>query len=342
MPQSNVIFPAEWAPQSGVMLTWPHINTDWADILNEAEHCFIRISEQILKREKLLIVCHDVDYVRRLFPDADPDRLMVVYAESNDTWARDHGPITLIKNGEPVLLDFKFNGWGLKFASGKDNLITSRLYDKKVFAQHVKYENHRNMVLEGGSLESDGEGTVLTTSECLLSPNRNDEWTRHDVEQQLKQRLDVKRVLWLNYGYLAGDDTDSHIDTLVRFCAVDTLAYVKCNDEQDEHYDDLLAMEKELQALTQANGEPYKLVALPMADAVFYEGERIPATYANFLIINGAVLLPVYGSAKDSEAIGTLQQLFPDREIVPIDCITLIKQHGSLHCVTMQFPEGVL
>ncbi|MBN2742789.1 MAG: agmatine deiminase family protein [Marinilabiliaceae bacterium] len=342
MPTTHTIFPAEWAPQSGVMLTWPHINTDWADILNEAEHCFINIAREILKREKLLIVCHDVSHVRALFPEVDDHRLMVEHVESNDTWARDHGPLTLMRNGRPVLLDFKFNGWGLKFASGKDNLITSRLFDREVFAEGVGYENHRNMVLEGGSLESDGEGTLLTTSECLLSPNRNDEWNRHDVEQQLIERLGVKRVLWLNHGYLAGDDTDSHVDTLARFCSVDTIAYVKCDDPNDEHFTELDAMEKELMALKQLNGQPYKLVPLPMADAVFYEEERIPATYANFLIINGAVLLPVYGSAKDREAVDALQVAFPDREIVPIDCITLIKQHGSLHCVTMQFPEGVL
>ena len=149
-------------------------------------------------------------------------------------------------------------------------------------------------------------------------------------------------ILWIENGYLAGDDTDSHVDTLARFCSEDTIVYVKCEDESDEHYDELRAMEEEIKAFRQENGEPYRLVPLPMADEVVWEGERLPATYANFLIINGAVLLPFYNSPKDEEARKVLQAVFPDREVIGINCLPLIKQHGSLHCVTMQYPEGYI
>lgn len=152
----------------------------------------------------------------------------------------------------------------------------------------------------------------------------------------------LDRVLWLESGYLAGDDTDSHVDTLARFCSEDTIAYVKCTDEDDEHYSELQLMEDELRTFRQINGEPYNLIALPMADEVIWEGDRLPATYANFLIINGAVLLPFYNSPKDKTAKAALQKAFPEREIVGINCLPLIKQHGSLHCVTMQYPEGFI
>ena len=197
-------------------------------------------------------------------------------------------------------------------------------------------------VLEGGSIESDGKGTLLTTVECLSSQNRNEYLQKEELEAYLKDVFGFERILWLENGYLAGDDTASHIDTLARFCSEDTIAYVQCKDESDEHFEELQAMEQELQAFRQADGKPYRLIALPMADPVEWEGERLPATYANFLIINGAVLLPYYKSPKDELAKKALQQAFPEREIIGINCLPLIKQHGSLHCVTMQYPEGVV
>jgi agmatine/peptidylarginine deiminase len=182
----------------------------------------------------------------------------------------------------------------------------------------------------------------MTTAECLLSVNRNEYLDRSGIEQHLKTIFGLERVLWLDNGYLAGDDTDSHVDTLARFCSEDTIAYVQCTDETDEHYDELLRMEEELKNFRQMNGNPYQLVPLPMADRVEWEGERLPATYANFLIMNGAVLVPFYHSPKDDQAQSILQQVFPDREVMGINCLPLIKQHGSLHCVTMQYPEGFI
>ena len=230
----------------------------------------------------------------------------------------------------------------MKFAADMDNLITRQLYRSDIFAEDIQIANMQPFVLEGGSIESDGEGTLMTTAQCLLSVNRNEYLHREEIENYLKEVFGLSRVLWIENGYLAGDDTDSHVDTLARFCTPDTIAYVQCTDETDEHYEELHAMEEEIRAFTRANGEPYRLVALPMADKVEWEGERLPATYANFLIMNGAVLLPFYNSPKDEVARKLLQEVFPDREVVGINCLPLIKQHGSLHCVTMQYPEGFI
>ena len=289
-----------------------------------------------------MIVCLDEQVVRNQLGLVDYSRIIFREMETNDTWARDHGGISVFDNGEPVVYDFVFNGWGMKFPANLDNLITRNLFAQSTFADNVLPVNMQPFVLEGGSIESDGQGTLLTTVECLSSVNRNEYLQKEELESYLKEILGFDRILWLENGYLAGDDTDSHIDTLARFCSEDTIAYVQCTDPEDEHFEELQAMEQELQSFTQADGKPYHLISLPMADKVEWEGERLPATYANFLIINGAVLLPFYNSPKDELAKNALQRAFPDREIIGINCLPLIKQHGSLHCVTMQYPEGFI
>lgn len=324
--------PAEWEPQSGVQLTWPHAETDWAPMLDEVLQTYEAMAHEIRMREPLLTV-------------APP---------SNDTWARDHGFITLMPQDAsrpPRLLDFCFNGWGEKFPAHLDNAINRRLYEAGTFAG--EYVDHLDFVLEGGSIESDGQGTILTTSQCLLAPNRNQPLTKDEIEERLKRYLRAERILWLDHGYLAGDDTDSHIDTLARLCPGDTIAYVQCQDEDDEHYEELRRMEEQIQTFRTLDGRPYRLIPLPMAKAVYEEvenegdgkmrGQRLPATYANFLVINGAVLMPTYRDAeRDELARRQLQLAFPRHEIVPIDCRILIEQHGSLHCCTMQFPQGAI
>ena len=335
---TNKIFPAEWAPQQFVQLTWPHADTDWAYMLDEVQACFKNIAREIAKRQRLVIVAPDIDDVRRQIAySVNMDNVTLVEMPSNDTWARDHGGITIFEDGKPVVLDFQFNGWGLKFAADKDNLITERLHR----AGHLfgELRSCRNFVFEGGSIESDGEGTLLTTSECLLSPNRNATMTRSDIEAYLLDTLGAKQLLWLDHGYLAGDDTDSHIDTLARLCPDNTILYVKCEDESDEHYEALRNMEEQLKTFRTLDGKPYRLIALPMAHPAYEEDERIPATYANYLVINGAVLVPTYATELDAIALAQVQQAFPQHEIVGIDCQALIRQHGSLHCVTMQYPS---
>lgn len=343
MEQNKIILPAEWEEQSGVQLTWPHKDTDWAPILEEVIPCFVNIAKEIAKREKLIIVCKDQNEVcKQLGDDINKENILFREMPTNDTWARDHGGISVLDNGQPIVYDFVFNGWGMKFAAGLDNLITRNLFATHTFAKDVIPINMQPFVLEGGSIESDGRGTLLTTVECLSSVNRNEYLQREELENYLKEIFALDRILWIESGYLAGDDTDSHIDTLARFCSADTIAYVKCEDEEDEHYFELKSMEEEIMDFTQDDGSPYNLIPLPMADKVEWEGERLPATYANFLIINGAVLLPFYNSPKDDIAKASLQKAFPDREIIGINCLPLIKQHGSLHCVTMQYPKGFI
>jgi agmatine deiminase len=343
--------PAEWEPQSAVQLTFPHAGTDWADVLDEVLPCFVEIAETISRHQKVLVVCRDPEQTRRLLSRAAPENLLCMAADSNDTWARDHGGIAVevlkrrnapkLRDGDQwLILDFVFNGWGLKFPADKDNGITRALCNKGVFRAKLR---PGGLVLEGGGLESDGQGTLLTTAECLLSLNRNPHLSKSQLERQLKNRFGLDRILWLHHGYLAGDDTDSHIDTLARFCDPETIAYVRCDDPTDEHRPALLEMEKELKSFRTAAGRPYRLVPLPWPDACFAEdGHRLPATYANFLIINGAVLVPTYRVRQDAEALAVFKNLFPDRAVIGIDCRMLIEQHGSLHCVTMQYPEGVV
>ncbi len=339
----NRVFPAEWAPQSAISFTFPHKDSDWADDLDKVIPTFVEIISIVTIYEKALVVCQNVEEVGALLKNANQKNLILIELPSNDTWARDHSAITVLDDGQPLLLDFMFNGWGLKFPADKDNLITKRLKEQGIFGSIPVQSLGLN--LEGGALESDGAGTLLTTTECLLSPNRNPQFTKNVLETYLKLILGIDRILWLDYGYLEGDDTDSHIDTLARFCSPDTIAYVQCDDVEDVHYDSLKRMEDQLLSFTQEDGSPYILVPLPMASARYHheDGRRLPATYANFLIINDAVLLPVYGDeGKDKKAIAAMKVCFPDREIHAIDCNSIILQHGSLHCITMQFPEGVI
>ena len=339
---NNVVFPPEWYPQSGVLVTWPHAGTDWFDTLEEVTECYVTFSKEILKREKLLVVCPEEDEVVKYFTPQERKNLITSELKSNDTWSRDHGAISVFINGKPMLFDFGFNGWGLKFAANHDNQITQHLFRQEEFKPEVQYTSKKRFILEGGSIESNGKGTLLTTSQCLMAPNRNQPMMLEEIDEYLKSTFGVHRILWLNHGYLAGDDTDSHVDTLARFCDEQTIAYVKCDDKTDEHFDELKRMENELGSFKTTEGKPYRLIPLPMADAVYHDGYRLPATYANFLIINDAVLMPTYASAKDEMAKKQLQKAFPYREIIGVDCLPLIKQHGSLHCVTIQFPKGFI
>lgn len=342
----RIHLPAEWEPQDGVLLTWPHAHSDWAPSLPEVEPVFIEIARQIALREQVIISCyHDahMDHVRRRLEQAGVNlkRAHLYIVPSNDTWVRDHGPITVYQNNVPTLLDFTFNGWGDKFKSDLDNQVTRHLHSLGAFG--VTAMQTINMVLEGGGIETDGAGSLLTTESCLLSPQRNPQLNKQQIEARLNALLGVERVLWLKHGQLAGDDTDGHIDTLARFCDAQTITYIACDDPRDEHSMKLQAMEAELKLLRTREGKPYRLVPLPWPQAKFSgDGKRLPASYANFLIINGAVLAPTYDDPADAEVLVRLRTCFPDREVIDIPCLPLIKQYGSLHCVTMQLPAGVL
>lgn len=336
-------FPAEWYDQSGVQLTWPHATTDWKRMLTEVQECFVKIAKCIAKRERVLIVVPQMADAKKqlLAAKVNMENIKFVECATNDTWARDHGALSIITESNTQLLDFTFNGWGLKYAADLDNQITRHIFDSGIL--HGRYVNKLDFVLEGGSIDSDGKGSILTTENCLLSPNRNDEMNKLEIEEYLLRSLHLRRVLWLKHGSLIGDDTDSHIDTLARFCPNDTIAYVQCLDKKDEQYNELKLMEEELKELKTIEKEPYRLLPLPLPSPIYNEGMRLPATYANFLVINGAVLYPTYNQPNnDNKAFDILQTAFPGYEIFGIDCRSLIKQHGSLHCVTMQYPKTVL
>ena len=335
--------PAEWEQQGFVQLTWPHKDSLWYEV-EKVQACYTQIAATILRFEPLVIVGRDVAEIQ-----ADLCRnglismegICFVEAPINDTWARDHGAISVYGDrGEKYILDFVFNGWGLKFASDLDNQITRRMFDSRAFAADVQYRDMRPFVLEGGSIDTDGAGTLLATSECLCSLNRNEYLTRDQIEAHLKKAFGLQRILWLDYGGIAGDDTDSHVDILARFCGPDTIAYTACDNPADENYDRLKAMEAQLKSFRTLDGQPYRLLPLPLPDPLYLDDYRLPASYANFLIINGAVLMPGAGSALDQVAAAQLQSVFPDRQVEVIDCRALLSGHGGLHCITMNYPEG--
>ncbi|MGH8400513.1 MAG: agmatine deiminase family protein, partial [Gammaproteobacteria bacterium] len=333
---------AEWTPQSGVMLTWPRSDGDWSPDYTSVEHCHTQLAKELSLREQVVIVCMDdrhAERIRQMVKAAGgrPERLHLFPCASDDAWARDHGPISVLKDGKPVLLDFIFNGWGSKYPHAHDNQLTLKLHTRGAFG--ATPVESIDMVMEGGGIEVDGEGTLLTTESCLLNPNRNPELKREQIESQLRHYLGVDRILWLKHGAIDGDDTDGHIDTLARFCDAQTIAYQACDDEADPHHAGLKAMEAELQTLRRKDGEPYRLVPLPWPAAIHDDsGRRLPATYANFLIVNGAVLVPTYNDPADAGALKALAGAFLGRSIVPVMCRPLIYQYGSLHCVTMQLP----
>jgi agmatine deiminase len=315
----NRRLPAEWESQEAILLVWPHERSDWSPVLAEARHTVQAIIEVIERFQSVILIR----------PDAWD-------LPTNDIWARDFGPITIEEDGKPVLLDFTFTGWGEKFEAEKDNAVSRNLHAAGAFGNTPL--RTVDMVLEGGSIESDGQGTLLTTTECLLNPNRNPHLSKEQIENQLKSELGISTILWLEHGYLAGDDTDAHIDTLARLCPDKTIVYVACDDPADEHFGTLKAMKRELEQFA-----GYRLLPLPWPKAKYDdEGCRLPATYANYLVINGAVLVPTYSDPADFQALEVIRKAFPGREIVGIDCSTLILQHGSLHCITMQIPEGVV
>ncbi|MFA5455531.1 MAG: agmatine deiminase family protein [Sulfurimonas sp.] len=323
---------AEFEEQSFTQIIFPHAKSDWALYLEEAQNTFINIINAITKYQECLVVCDNVENVKSRF--TQNENLYFVEYETNDTWARDCSALCIEESNTVKLLDFTFTGWGGKFEASKDNEMSStikRCYDKEL--------KKVDLILEGGAIESNGVDTILTTSECMLNKNRNASLNKEQMSKKLQSEFGMSRILYLTHGYLAGDDTDSHVDTLARFIDENSIMYVKCEDESDEHYKELKLMKDELMAFSNEYG--YRLIALPMSDACYFEGERLPATYANFLFVNGAVLVPTYGVKQDVEALKIFRETFPTKDIIGIDCFSLIKQHGSLHCVTMNFAKGV-
>ncbi|HMM56871.1 MAG: agmatine deiminase family protein [Xanthomonadales bacterium PRO7] len=335
--------PAEWETQAGVLLAWPHAQTDWAQRLTDVEATFAALITAISRFESVMICVPDSDVRARAgrwldCAGADSTRCRFVEIEYDDTWLRDSGPITLRGPDEFRLMDFRFTGWGGKFQASRDDRLIEGLAAREIFSN----ADHRRVdwALEGGAIESDGAGTILTTWRCLHQ--RHPEQSREQMSRLLCDKLGAQRVLWLERGYLQGDDTDAHIDTLARFAPDDAIVFQACDDASDPHHDELGAMRDELAALRTTDGRPYRLHALPWAKPIFDDGRRLAASYANYLIVNGAVLVPSYDDASDAQAARVVAQAHPGRAVIAVPCRSLIWQNGSLHCLTMQLPEGIL
>ncbi len=337
-------FPAEWETQAGILLAWPHAGTDWAERLEAVEHTYVAAIAAILPRQPVLLCVADAAVRARALAclsaaGVDIARLRLVEVPYDDTWLRDSGPITLrAADGGFILLDFRFTGWGGKFEASRDDALVGALHERKCFVNSVV--ESIDFALEGGAIETDGAGTLLSTWRCLHE--RHPDRPRAGIEAVLRSSLRVDRILWLEHGYLEGDDTDAHVDTLARLVAPDAIVYQACDDPDDVHFAELAAMAREIGALRTRSGAPYRSFALPWARPIIDGGRRLAASYANFLVINGAVLMPAYDDPADAVAKSVLAAAFPDREIVPVPCRALIWQNGSLHCISMQLPAGVL
>lgn len=335
--------PAEWQGESAIILAWPHPDTDWHYMLDDIHRCYISLVEAISQYHTILILAPDISVPREQLKHLADRLIFFIQIETNDTWTRDYGPISTVDiNGKVNINDFAFNGWGLKFAADRDNLVTSKLHEAGLF--EARRINRLGFILEGGAIDSDGCGTLLTTTECLMSPNRNGDLDRVQIDTYLRHALGMKRILWIDHGYLAGDDTDSHVDTLARFAPGDTIIYVAPPDSDDEHYQALCEMEQDIARFSTPDGRPYNRLALPLPHPIYDEdGTRLPATYANFLATNRAVFVPTYNQPdNDRLALDIIRVAFGDRPVIGIDCNALIRQHGSLHCATMQIPRQIL
>ena len=346
--EESVRFPAEWEPQAAVLIAWPNADTDWAERLAGVEDTYIALVAAITRFQRVLICVADDDVetyaeMRLRSNRVDMDRVRFVTVPYDDTWLRDSGPISLRAGDNFRLLDFRFTGWGGKFDASDDDQLVQRLTDARVFTTQAR--DTIDFALEGGAIDTDGDGTLLTTWQCLHE--RHPDASREELTRKLAGWLRQDRVLWLDHGALEGDDTDAHIDTLARFAARDAIVFQACDDPTDSHYADLKAMGDEIAALRTKGGQPYRLFPLPWARPVVDIAEdgtqrRLAASYANFLIVNDAVLMPAYGDEADDAAAAVLADAFPDREIVQVPCRPLIWQNGSLHCITMQLPEGLV
>ena len=338
-------FLAEWYPQAAIQIAWPHADTDWSRLLPHIEAFYYELVDTLSHQQQVVVAADPRVERERILAELDRrganlGNVRWFAVATDNTWARDHGPIAIGDASGLELLDFEFNAWGDKYGSSLDNAINGEINRQHGYALPLRKVD---FVLEGGSIETDGLGTLLSTTTCLLNPNRNRGMGLADVEARLREYLGIERFLWLAHGHLAGDDTDAHIDTLARFVDPATIAYVQCADEGDDHYPALARMEAELKTFRQASGEPYRLVPLPLPAAIRNaDGDRLPATYANFLITNRSILLPVYGDPADQRAIAAIAAVSGERSVVPINCRAPIEEFGSLHCLTMQLPEGAI
>jgi agmatine deiminase len=334
--------PPEWAPHRGTWLSWPHKEASWPGKFGPIPDIFCEIVRFLGRAEEVHINVAgaemEADVRGRLISLGIPlNSVYFHHNPTNDAWCRDHGPIFIQRAGdrgrEQAIVDWSFNAWGGKYPPyDLDDVIPSRIgaeYRIPVF--------HPGIIMEGGSLDVNGRGTLLTTESCLLNPNRNPQMSRMEIEQALRDYLGVTNVLWLGDG-IEGDDTDGHVDDITRFVDEHTIVTVVEQDPVDPNYEPLRENLSRLREMRDQDGEPFRIVTLPMPRRLEHEGQRLPASYANFYIGNSVVLLPFYDRARDGEARATLRDLFPGREVIGLDCTDLVWGLGAFHCVTQQWP----
>ncbi len=344
-PAMKPRLPAEWEPHDGVMIAWPHPDSDWGEIIDEIEAVYERMAVAIADQETLVILCRDDEHRahvadRLLESDVHLESVRLHTVPFNDTWVRDYGPVTVYEGEQPFLEDFLFNGYGRRYPFEDDNLVNARLLEAGAFGETPM--RHHDLVLEGGALDTDGAGTLLVTERSLLDENRNPGMTRQRWEEAFARLFGIERVFWLGEGRLEGDDTDGHVDMLARFCNPTTIAYCTAEPRDEPHHAALAAMESELRALRRPDGAPYELIPLPLPDPVVHEGRRLPASYANFLILRESVLVPTYDDPMDVRVLERLKDAFPERALIPIPARILIRQNGAVHCATLPLGRGVL
>jgi len=334
--------PAEWVPHRGTWLSWPHNEATWPGRFEPVPGIFAAMVRELTRAEDVHINVAGRDMeenVRTLLAQerVDLGRVRFHHNPTNDAWCRDHGPIFLERSvdGRPeqAIVDWDYNAWGGKYPPyDLDDVVPTRIGEElglRVF--------HPGIVLEGGSIDVNGRGTLLTTEACLLNPNRNPALTRVQIEQYLRDYLGVRHVLWLGDG-IAGDDTDGHVDDLTRFVNSTTVVTVVEDDPADENYEPLQQNLQRLRSMKDQDGAALRVELLPMPRPLFHDGQRLPASYANFYVANGLVLLPGYDPARDGQARAMLERLFPHRRVVVIDCTDLVWGLGAFHCVTQQWP----
>ena len=340
----SIRFPNEGELSSAILLAWPHEDTDWQPWLDKIERCYRDFVAQLSQHAKVIVLCRDTHHQQHIqkilnASNADFNSIHFIPTTYNDTWIRDYGPITVLNNEHVQLLNFKFNAWGDKYKASDDDAVNTFLQQQNCFSVELKT---LDIILEGGSIDTDGQGTLITTSHCLISDSRNPLMQKQEWEKFFTQQFGIQKVLWLDHGGLIGDDTDSHVDMLARFCDDETIAYTSCEDTSDVHYTPLIKMKQQLASFTTLSNKPYKLIALPMPKAIIDDGERLPASYANFLILNNAVFVPCYDDPADNIALSRLRECFPRHNIIGVNARALIQQYGSLHCASMQVPLSAL
>jgi agmatine deiminase len=332
--------PAEWEPHEATWISWPHPGgASFPSAYERVVPVFVEMVKALAESEVVRINVKDAAQeakVWALLADTPRDRVEFFHIPTNEPWCRDHGPIFLKRSQSPKIaaVSFGFNAWGYKLSPFEDDDAAAALMATKVGVPIFDFEG---FVLEGGSIDVNGQGTLLTTESCLLNPNRNPDLSREQIEANLRNALGVIQILWLGDG-IEGDDTDGHVDDITRFVGPNTVVTVVEEDEDDPNYEPLELNLQRLRTMRLSNGSPLRVLKLPMPSRIVREGQRLPASYANFYVGNSVVLLPAYHDTNDAWAASVLKEAFPERRIAPIDCRELIWGLGAFHCLTQQQP----